>query len=185
MAKQTISDQKMAAIFSNMANSITPAISRIKSPKRPRDFVQVIPDSQPAPQKPKTNQTEGTKTIKNRLLTLETRRAKCKRSLLVLREHAENSTCPYGLQYRPEPHIRFEREFQTALDQISHRAHAELLTLIIKQQENNLAADDKAIQAQQQLLRKLYRDQQSFQTIRRNAANRARPRLVSEATRNY
>ena len=105
MAEQTISDQEMVAIFSNMADSIAPAISPIKSPKRPRDldspdFAQVIPDSQPAPKKPKTNQTEGAKTIRNRLLTLETRRAKCKRSLQVLREHAKNSTCPYGLQYR-------------------------------------------------------------------------------------
>ena len=54
---------------------------------------------------------------------------------LVLREHAKNSTCPYGLQHRPKPHIRFDREFQTTLDQISHRAHAELLTMMVKQQE--------------------------------------------------
>ena len=113
-------------------------------------FVQVIPDSQPAPKKPKPNQTEGAKIIRNRLLTMETRRAECKRSLQILREHAKNSTCPYGLQYRPKPHIRFDREFQTALDQISHWAHAELLTLMIKQQEKNLAAEKEAIQAQQQ-----------------------------------
>ena len=58
MAQQTITDQEMVAIFSNMADSIAPAISPIKSPKRPRDldsqdFVQVIPDSEPAPQKAK------------------------------------------------------------------------------------------------------------------------------------
>ena len=140
-----------------MADSIAPAISPIKSPKRPRgldnpDCVQVIPDSQPAAQKSKINQTESDKTIRNRLLTLETRRAKWKQSLQVLREHAKNSTCPFGLQHRPKPHIWFDREFQTALDQISHRAHAELLTLIVKQQEKNLAADNEAIQAQQQLL---------------------------------
>ena len=51
-----------------------------------------------------------------------------------------------------------------------------LLTLMIKQQEKNLAADNEAIQAQQQLLRDLYRDQQSSQTTRHHAANRARPR---------
>ena len=181
MAQQTISDQEMIAIFSNMADSIAPAISPIKSPKQPRDLdspdsIQAIPDSQPAPKKPKTDQAEGAKTIRNRLLTLETRRAKCKRSLQVLGEHAKNSTCPYGLQYRPKPHIRFDREFQTALDQISRRAHAELLTLMIKQQEKNLAADNEAIQAQQQLLKDLCPDQQSSQATRHHAANRARPR---------
>ena len=38
-----------------------------------------------------------------------------------------NSTCSYGLQYRSKARIRFDREFQIALDQISHRVHAELL----------------------------------------------------------
>ena len=47
------------------------------------------------------------------------RQAKCKRSLQFFREHAKNSTCPYGLQYRPKPHIKFDREFQTARDQIT------------------------------------------------------------------
>ena len=47
-----------------------------------------------SPQKPKTNQTESDKTIRNRLLTLETRRAKWKQSSQVLREQAKNSTCP-------------------------------------------------------------------------------------------
>ena len=47
MAQQTISDKEMAAIFSNIADSIASVISPIKSPKRPRDldspdFVQVI-----------------------------------------------------------------------------------------------------------------------------------------------
>jgi len=84
--------------------------------------------------------------------------------------------CPYGLQYRPKPHIRFDREFQIALDQISHRAHAELLALMIKQQEKNLAADNQAIKAQQQLLENLYPKQHSFQASRNQPANKARPR---------
>ena len=102
-------------------------------------------------------------TIRNRLLTLKTRRAKCKRSLQVLREHAKNSTCPYGLQYRLRPHIpvvQFDREFQTNLDQNGRLANAELLMLKIKQQKKNLhvhvTANNEAIQAQQQLLQDLY-----------------------------
>ena len=44
--------------FQQYGDSIAPAISPIKSPKRPRDldsqdFVQVIPDSEPSPQKAK------------------------------------------------------------------------------------------------------------------------------------
>ena len=175
---QLISDAEMAAILTDMADSQVPALSPIKSPKRPRDCdipaVNEIPDAEPAPQKHKAD--EGSKSIRNRLTTLETRRAKCKRSLQVLREHAKNSTCPYGLQYRPKPHIRFDREFQTALDQISHRAHTELLALMIKQQEKNLAADNQAIKAQQQLLQNLHPSKHSFQASRNQAANRARPR---------
>ena len=72
--------------------------------------------------------------------------------------------------------IRFDREFQTALDQISHRAHTELLALMIKQQEKNLAADNQAIKAQQQLLQNLHPSKHSFQASRNQAANRARPR---------
>ena len=117
----------------------------------------------PASKKPKTYQTEGTITIRNRLLTLKTRRAKCKRSLQVLREHTKNSTCPSGLQYRLRPHIpvvQFDREFQTNLDQNGRLANAELLMLMIKQQKKNLhvhvTANNEAIQAQQQLLQDLY-----------------------------
>ena len=83
---------------------------------------------------------------------------------------------PNGLQYRPRPHIRFHKEFQTVLDQISPRAHTEVLTLMIKQQKENLAADNEVIQAQQQLLQDLYRDQQSSLETTNHAANRARPR---------
>ena len=133
-----------------------------------------IPDTEPAPKKHKAD--EGKKSIRNRLTTLETRRAKCKRSLQVLREHAKNSTCPYGLQYRPKPHIRFDQEFQTALAEISHRAHTELLALMIKNQEKNLAADNQATKAQQQLLQNLYPKEHSFQASRNQAAIKARPR---------
>jgi len=120
----------MAAISADMANSQVPAPSPIKSPKRPRDYgtpVTEIPDSETAPKKHKAD--DGSKSIRNRLTTLETRRAKCKRPLQVLREHAKNFTCTFGLQYRPKPHNRFDWEFQTVLDQISLRAHTELLAV--------------------------------------------------------
>ena len=156
-----------------MAGSVTPALSPIKSPKRQRDTDSPLEIPEPAPKQHKPEQTEGMKNIRNRLTSLETRRAKCKQSLQVLREHARNSTCPYGLQYRPKPHIRFDREFQTSMDQICQRAHAELLTLMIKEQEKNLAADNQAIQAQQQRLQNLCPNQPSSQAAR----NRAKPRM--------
>ena len=99
MAQQTVSDQEMIAILRSMADSSAPAISPIKSPKRPRDLDSpdtVIPDSQPASKRPKTDQIEDAKTIRNRLPTLETRRAKCK----VLREYAKNSTYPGTVRQR-------------------------------------------------------------------------------------
>ena len=139
-----------------------------------RSVYTEIPE--PALKQHKPQQTEGMKNIRNRLTSLETRRAKCKRSLQVLREHARNSTCPYGLQYRPKPHIRFDREFQTSMDQICQRAHAELLTLMIKEQEKNLAADNQAIQAQQQRLQNLCPNQPSSQAARNRAKPRMRPK---------
>ena len=91
---QLISDAEMAAILTDMSDSQVPALSPIKSPKRPRDHdspaANEIPDAEPAPKKHKAD--EGSKCIRNSLTTLETRRAKCKRSLQVLREHAKNST---------------------------------------------------------------------------------------------
>ena len=136
----------MAAILTDMADSQVPALSPIKSPKRPCDYdspVNEIANAGPAPKKRKAD--EGSKSIRNRLTALETRRAKCKRSLQVWENTRKNSTRPYGWQFRPKPHIRFDREFQTALDQISHRAFTELLALMIKKQEKNLAADNQAI----------------------------------------
>ena len=174
---QLISDAEMTAILTNKADSQVPALSPIKPPKRPCDYdspVNEIPDAEPAPKKRKAD--EGSKSIRNRLTTLETRRAKCKRSLQVWENTPKNSTCPYGVQFRPKPQIRFDREFQTALGQISHRAYTELLALMIKKQEKNLAADNQAIKAQQQLLQNLHPKQHSFQASRNQAANKARPR---------
>ena len=53
-----------------------------------------------------------------------------------------------------------------------------------KQQEKNLAADNQAIKAQQQLLQNLYPKQHSFQASRNQAANKARPRPRTEKTHN-
>jgi len=49
---QIISDTEMAGILTDMADSQVPALSPIKSPKRPRDYgspVTEIPDAEPAP----------------------------------------------------------------------------------------------------------------------------------------
>ena len=77
---QIVSDTEMAAILADMADSQVPALTPIKSPKRPCDYnspVTEIPE--PAPKRHKAD--EGSKSIRNRLTTLETRRAKCERSL--------------------------------------------------------------------------------------------------------
>ena len=155
-----VSDQDMIAILADMVGSVAPALSPIKSPKRQRDIDSPAEIPEPAPKQHKPEQTEGMKNIRNRLTSLETRRVKCKRSLQVLREHARNS------QYGPKPHIRFDRQFQTSMDQICQRAHAELLALMIKEQEKNLAADNQAIQAQQQKLQNLCPNQPSSQAVR-------------------
>jgi len=87
---QLISDVEMAAILTDKVDSQVPALSPIKSPKRPHDYdspaANEIPDAEPAPKKHKAD--EGRKSIRNHLTTLH--------------------------------HIRFDREFQTALDQISN-----------------------------------------------------------------
>lgn len=49
------------------------------------------------------------------------RRAKTKKSA-VLREHANKRTSSIGPQYRPKPHLRADKDFQTCLHQICSRA---------------------------------------------------------------
>ena len=49
---QTVSDMEMEAILADMADSQVPALSPIKSPKRPRDgdgSITEIPAIEPAP----------------------------------------------------------------------------------------------------------------------------------------
>ena len=45
----------------------------------------------------------------------DTRRAKAKKSLCVLKEYVSKSSCPVGLQYRPRPHLRPDQNFNTDL----------------------------------------------------------------------
>lgn len=103
---QIVTDMEMVAILADIADSQVPALSPIKSPKRPRDddgLTTEIPAIEPALEKYKAY--KGRKSIWNRLTTLETRRANCKQPLQVLRVHAKNFTCPFGLLYRPKPHV--------------------------------------------------------------------------------
>jgi len=178
----------MIAILSSMADSSAPTISPIKSPKWSRDLDSpetVIPDSQGSSlqetknisDRGRQNHPESTCYAGNQTSQMQT----VIFLLQVLREHTKNSTCPYGLQYRLRPHapaVQFDREFQTTLDQIGRLAHVELLMLMMKQQKKYLhvhvTANNKAIQAQQQLLQDMYQDQQSSQATRNLAANRAR-----------
>ena len=81
------SDAKVIEALTEMADSQAPAISPIKSPKRFSDLAShdEIPVFQPAPKRPITDEAFK-KTMWNCLASLEGRRAKCKRSLLVLRD---------------------------------------------------------------------------------------------------
>ena len=90
---------------------------------------------------------------------------------------------------RPKPHLRFDKEFQDALDKICHRAHSDLLTLMIQQQGRNLVADNQAIEALQQQLKNLCPDpktpsQHPVSTIRAAKKTRPRPRSTASTSTN-
>ena len=111
----TANDDIVAAILADMRDSQAPAISPIKSPTKrgSSDSEEDIPASQPPPKHPRT--AEGFSSLRNKIAYLETRRAKAKKSLCVLKEHVSKSSCPVGLQYRPRPHLRPDQNFNTDL----------------------------------------------------------------------
>ena len=147
-----LNDDQVAAILADMRDSQTPAISPVKSPAKraSSDSEEDIPSSQPAPNRPRTD--EGFKTLRNRIAHFETRRAKTKKSLCVLKEHVSKGSCPVGLQYRPRPHLRPDQTFNAALKTICQQAEQNLLRLMIEQQERNVSADNRAIDAMQKQL---------------------------------
>ena len=79
-----------------------------------------------APKRPQT--TEGFSSLRNRIAYLETRRAKAKKPLCVLKEHVSKSSCPVGLQYRPRTHLRPDQNFNTDLRKICERMSVVLPT---------------------------------------------------------
>ena len=66
-----VSDQEMIAILADMAGSVAPALSPIKSPKRQRDTDSPAEIPEPALKQYKPEQTEGMKNIRNRLTSLK------------------------------------------------------------------------------------------------------------------
>ena len=84
-------DEEVVAILAEMSDSQLQPNSAIKSPKQQRDDSDTAP--KPPSKCPKT--TDGFKELRNKLSNPETRRAKYKRSFMVLKEHA---TCPHSLQ---------------------------------------------------------------------------------------
>ena len=172
----TPNDDLVAAILADMRDSQAPAISPIKSPmKRSNsDSEEEIPASQPPPKRPRT--AEGFSSLRNRIAYLETRRAKAKKSLCVLKEDVSKSSCPVGLQYRPRPHLRPDQNFSTDLQKICKRAEQDLLQLMIQQQEKNVNADTEAINALKQKLTTIIPDQAKREQAERrivSATNRA------------
>ena len=118
----TPNDDLVAAILANMRDSQAPAISPIKSPMKRSNSgsEEEISAFQPPPKRPRT--AEGFSSLWNRIAYLETRRAKAKKSLCVLKEHISKSSGPVGLQYRPRPHLRPDQNFSTDLQKICKRA---------------------------------------------------------------
>ena len=86
----------VAEILAEMGDSQTSStLSPIKSPQKRTlsdSDENIIPSSQPAPKRQKT---EGFNQLRNRIASLETRRAKSLRSLTVLKESANLSECPH------------------------------------------------------------------------------------------
>ena len=72
------------------------------------------------------------------------RRAKTKKSA-VLWEHANKRTSSIGQQYRPKPHLRADKDFQTCLHQICSRAEQDLRRFMIRPLEKNLSSDMKPL----------------------------------------
>ena len=155
----TPNDDQVAAMLADMRDSQTPAISPMKSPTKrgSSDSEEDFPASQPPPKRPRT--TKGFSSLRNRIAYLETRRAKAKKSLCVLKENVSKSSCPVGLQYRPRPHLRPDQNFNTDLRKICKRADQDLLQLMIQQQEKSVNADTEAINALKQKLTTMIPDQ--------------------------
>ena len=153
MAK--LDDNQIIAMLAEMRDR-PPPISPIKSPQKSHsDSEDEIPSSQPAstrlkakaslrrasptddiqPSQPvaKRPKTEaGFSNLRNKIAYIEPRHSKTTKSITVLREHASKGTCPVGLQYRPRPHLRPDKDFQTCLHQICSRAEQDLLQLTIR-----------------------------------------------------
>ena len=97
--------------------------------------------------------------LRNRIASLETRRAKSLRSLTVLKEFAAKNSCPVGLQYRPRPLVRPDEQFTAAYNKICQKAEQDLLQLLILQQQKNSSTDAEAISSLKQQLNQMFPDQ--------------------------
>lgn len=104
-----------------------------------------IPSAQPAPKRLKT--TESFSTLRNRIASIEARSARSKKSMMVLRNNISNSSCPVGLQYRPRPHIRPDAAFESEVQRICQTAEQSLLTLMVKQHEQNISSDNELLES--------------------------------------
>ena len=114
----TQDDDSVAAILAEMRDSQAPApISPVRSPYKQTwlESEEDIPSHQPAPKSLST--AESFSVLRNRIVSIETRRVKTKKSLSVLRKFASEHSCPIGLQYRPKPHVRPDSEFTAAMKQ--------------------------------------------------------------------
>ena len=142
----------VAEILAEMGESQTSStLSPIKSPQKRTlsdSDEDIIPSSQPAPKRQKT---EGFNQLRNRIASLETRRAKSLRSLTVLKEFAAKNSCPVGLQYQPRPLVRPDEQFTAAYNKICQKAEQDLLQLLIHQQQKMFPDQTKREKAEKRI----------------------------------
>ena len=146
----------VAEILAEMSDSQAPSpLSPIKSPEKRTlsDPDEDTPSSQPVPKRQKT---EGFNQLRNRIASLETRRAKSLRSLTVLKEFAAKNSCPVGLQYRPRPLVRPDEQFTAAYNKICQKAEQDVLQLLIRQQQKNSSTDTETISSLKQQLNQMF-----------------------------
>lgn len=148
--------------------SILEATSPIQSlNKRPAEEI-------PEPPQKRQRTEEQFKTVRNRIATLQTRKAKTAKSLAYISESRRKVTCPVGLQYRPRPHVRSDQPFQTALRQICREAEQKVLTLIAEQQQSNIKEDEKQIRDLDSQLTKMFPDVDLLKQARNRTASATR-----------
>ena len=121
-----LTTSQAATILTEMTDSQPLSLSPLRSPQKSTTSDDEIPSSQPPAKRRKLSYAEYKPDL-NRLTYLQTRKAKAQKSLSHLKDFQDKGTCPVGLQFRPKPHIRQDKDFQLAMRRICTEAEQKLL----------------------------------------------------------